>query len=208
MNYDHDDEQTSSLIPPGRYRARAIDAGYGTSSKGTEQVAILFELLDPPYQGQSRTWYGYFLEDKRDKGRKTQAERAVEAMRVCGCTFPRGDLTNFEGLGTTEISITIQHETDDKGVVRDRIRFVNAPGAGLALGNRMDDAAKKSFAQRFRGLALASAPAGGTVAPAKTPPSTGRAAPAGRPSSGAKAPPMREPGDDSFDPDMPDWMRD
>jgi hypothetical protein len=163
----NDEGYDATLIPSGRHKARAVEADFGLTKGGKEQVAVLFEITDGPSKGHTITWYGFFT-DTVDRGGKTLAERTIDSLRACGCAFPRGNLGDLTGLDANEIVLVIEHEddVDEHGQVRGaraRVRFVNAPGAGLALGTRMDEGARRAFAMKMRGLVLST---GGAQAPA------------------------------------------
>ncbi len=71
------------MLNPGKYRARPIAAALGLTSKGTDQIAVTFELLDPA--GERITWYGFFTEKTTD--------RTLESLRHCG--WKGNDLSIF-----------------------------------------------------------------------------------------------------------------
>lgn len=134
------------MIPAGTYKARAVDAALGTTSKGGEQVAIQFQILEGEAEGQHITYYGYFTE-------KT-LERTLESLEYCG--WEGDDLSNLAGIDRNEVYIVVEHEPDQEGQVRARVRWVNSgSGGGIALQNRMAPADAASFAQRMRGEVLA-----------------------------------------------------
>jgi len=65
------------MIPKGTYRARATEAEFGFTNTGTEQVAVLFEVVeDGEFQGERITWFGFFTD--------ATSERTIQALRVCG----------------------------------------------------------------------------------------------------------------------------
>jgi hypothetical protein len=131
-----------TMLDEGTYRARALDAALGETSKGTEQVGVQFELLDHP--GTSITWWGYFSD-------KTMAS-TIKALRTCG--WEGADLEDLSGIEKNEVQLVIQHETDDKGVTRAKVRWVNGTG-GVAMANAMAPDKAKSFAQRMKGQIVA-----------------------------------------------------
>src|ERR1043165_6427356 len=102
------------MIEPGNYRARATAAELGFTSKGSEQIAVSFELLDHP--GQFVTWYGGFSTEKKGDAKMTQCERTFESLRFCG--WDKDDLTNLDGIDTNEVSLTIANEEDLEGKLR------------------------------------------------------------------------------------------
>jgi hypothetical protein len=138
----------------GTYRARAVESGLGKASTGTEQVAVLFELLDE--NGLRITWYGYFS----DKA----YEQTVKALRACG--WQGADPTELDtfatsGLGSNEVELVIEQETaidaqgNAKGT-RAKVRWVNVPGAGgIGLKSKLAPDEAKSFAARMKAKILA-----------------------------------------------------
>jgi hypothetical protein len=167
------------MIPVGTFKARATEAALGTTSKGGEQVAVNFQILEGEAQGQFVTWWGYFTE-------KT-TERTLESLEHCG--WQGDDLNDLAGIDRNEVYLVIEHEQDQQGELRARVRWVNAAG-GIAMQNRMAPADAASFAQRMRGTVLARRQAKGQ-APAAQQPRTNAQPP-------RRQPPLKaEPPDDS-----------
>jgi hypothetical protein len=130
------------MIEPGTYAAKALEAGLGVTSTGKEQVAVQFELAD----SQRITWYGYFT-DKTRKG-------TFEALRACG--WVGDNLADMTGITENEVELVIQHEPDQNGTARARVRWVNRPGGGgLAMAKPMDAASAAAFAESMRGAVVA-----------------------------------------------------
>lgn len=129
---------STELIPVGKYKARAKSWDLGTTDTGKEQIAVLFDLLSPGYEGRSIPWYGYFTD--------AALQFTVETMRACGW---RGiDLDSLDGLDANEVNLTIEHDTYN-GVTRARVKWVNNGGA--LLKNKLEGQARKEFAHRMRG---------------------------------------------------------
>ena len=145
------------MIEAQTVKARAVEAALGTTSKGGEQVAILFTLLEGPNEGERITYYGYFTE-------KTQ-ERTLETLEYCG--WEGDDLSDLRGVDRNDVYLVIEHEPDQNGETRARVRWVNAAG-GIAMQNRMAPADAASFAQRMRGTVLARRQAKGQAPVAAT----------------------------------------
>lgn len=164
------------MISPGRYKARATDAQLGFTEGGKEQVAVAFEIVsDGDHCGETITWYGYFTE-------KT-TERTFESLRTCG--WDSDDLSQLDGV-RGECEIVVEHEEDQNGKERARVKWVNRPGAGgVSLKNKMSDGQRLSFAERMKGAAMlhrqksgANAAPAQRAAPKRTEwDGTGRAAP-------------------------------
>lgn len=130
------------MIPKGRHRARAVNAALGLTQKGAEQVGVQFELLDEP--GGMITWYGYFTE-------KTM-ENTVKSLRTCG--WDGEDLSDLRNIDANEVTLVIEHEADDKGGTRAKVRWVNDAG-GLAMKSQLAPDQAKAFGARMRSAVLA-----------------------------------------------------
>jgi len=132
------------ICSAGNYTAKATGSfDFGTSARGTEQVAVEVEILDGEEAGRFMTWFGYFSE-------KT-SERTVEALRLLG--WQGDDITKLEGLGSRRVSIVVEHEDYD-GKTNAKIQWVNRLGGlGVKLKTPMDDKAKRVFAAKMKGLA-------------------------------------------------------
>ena len=133
------------MISLGKHKARAIEAALGLTSTGKEQVAVAFEIIDGPHTGETINYYGYFTE-------KT-AKRTMESLRILG--WSSDDLTDLSDV-TGECTLVVEHEPDQNGDMRARVRWVNPPGGGLDLKEKLEGGAAKAFAARMRGLAAAS----------------------------------------------------
>lgn len=139
-----------SLIPIARYPAFAVEGEYGVfPNTGSDFVYVTFQVVGGEYDGHRVPWTGHFTE-------KT-AQRTIESLEYCGCTFPGNDITNLEGLGSQQVSIDVQHEdyTDSNGNLRTtaRVAWVNRPG-GMKQEHQMDAARKASFRERMKGQLL------------------------------------------------------
>jgi hypothetical protein len=147
------------MIEAGRYKARGVEAALGVTGTGKEQVAVLVEVTDGPAKGEQLTWYGFFTD--------ATVERTFESLRYLG--WSGDDLTDLRGIDANEVTIIVEHETGSDNKVRPRVKWINAPGGGLAMKDKMPENAARAFAQRMRGFAVASrnkapkaAPANGT----------------------------------------------
>ncbi len=150
-----------ALIEAGQYRARATNGVLGETKGGKEQVVVAFTLLDFP--GQNMNWYGFFTE-------KT-TEGTFRSLRTAG--WKGSDLSDLSDLSkedAPEVVVVVEHEADQQGAVRARIRWVNGTnGVGLKATLPPDKA--KAFAARMKGKVVAFDRATGAPAqPAKTAP--------------------------------------
>lgn len=134
------------MLDKGYYRARALGGEFGYSSKkGTEQVAVEFEILDESHQGERITWIGFFTD-------KT-TERTMESLRICG--WKTDDVTDLQGITDNEVQLVIDHETFE-GKERAKVQWVNRPSSGFQMKSTMNADQKKAFAQRMKGAAVKS----------------------------------------------------
>jgi len=135
------------LIPEGHYNAVATANGgelvqFGSSSRGTKQVVVHFRLLDGEHAGKVLPWWGYFSE-------KTW-RRTLESLRYAGFTGDDLAAINDQMLDQM-VSLTISHESDDKGIIRARVAWVNAPGGGgVTLKQPMTASELKAFSLSMR----------------------------------------------------------
>jgi len=140
-----------SLLEPGIYRARAVTGELGYTNKGDEQIAVSFEILDQA--GFRITWYGSFSTEITGQAKKSPVERTFETLRVCG--WSGDDVSDLTGLEQNEVEVVIEIN-EWEGKESNRVKWVNALGGGLALKNVMPPDAKKAFAARMKGQAIAS----------------------------------------------------
>lgn len=132
-------------LDAGTYRARAVEAELGLAGNGSEQVAVLFEIVeDGQHFGERITWYGYFTQGT--------FARTIESLRHAG--WQGDDLADLSTVGSKECSIVLEWESYE-GRDSLRVKWVNAGGGGMALKRRMDDAGKRAFAAKMRGQVVA-----------------------------------------------------
>lgn len=126
----------SELHAEGRFRARALEGAWGHSQNGTEQVAVMFHVLDTDAR---LTWYGFLTE-------KT-SERTMNSLLACGVT----DLETLEGLNSDEVEVVVEHE-EYNGKTRAKIQWVNRLGSGgVAMKNKAEGSALKSMLAKHKG---------------------------------------------------------
>jgi hypothetical protein len=143
-----------TILEAGKYRAQAIEAALGETDTGKEQVAVRFRLLDAD---QEITWYGYFTD-------KT-TESTFKALRTAGWKGQDlSDLTDLEAADAPEVTLVIEHEADQQGNMRAKVRWVNGTG-GLALKKALDPNKAKAFAARMKAQVLAFDQNAGTPKP-------------------------------------------
>ena len=128
-------------MEPGKYLMCATDAQLGMTEGGKEQVAVLLEVVEGEFKGDSLTWYGYFTD-------KTTAT-TLKSLRALG--WEGTDITKLDSVrGEAACTVT---EEEYEGKVSLRVRWVG--GGGLGLKNVMDDRQKAAFAKRMQGAILA-----------------------------------------------------
>lgn len=132
------------MIQQGIYRAKSVEGALGETKGGREQVAVKFRLLE--VEG-TITWYGYFTE-------KT-TEGTIRSLRTAG--WKGSDLTDLSDLtkeDVPEVLLVVEHENDQQGNPRAKVRWVNnANGVGMKTTLAPDKAA--AFAAKMKGTILA-----------------------------------------------------
>lgn len=129
------------MLDPGKYRARAIEGAIGETSTEKEQVTVLFELLDVP--GKTITWYGYWTE--------ATWERTIEALRTMGWTGSDiDDLSELSDPSMPEVYLVIDQEPNEKGVLREKVKWVNKSAGGLAMKTALEPTKARAFAERVK----------------------------------------------------------
>jgi len=132
------------MLAAGSYGARPIKRQWGFTSKGGEQVAVTFEIVDASDAGHRITWFGYFTEGTW--------ERTVESLRLCG--FDPADTSDWEGTNDVTVEIVVEHEAWE-GKKQAKVRWINdlAGGKGVTLKEQMNDAQRRQFAARLKTMA-------------------------------------------------------
>lgn len=136
----------TNLIPAGRWDGIPTGADLGETETGKEYAAVSFDMPD---LGKSITWYGYFT----DKTART----TIKSLRTCGWQGDNvADLSSIGGDPDLRVQLVIEHEADDKGIVRAKVRWVNQQG-GLQIQKPLDQGKRTLLANRMRGLAMETA---------------------------------------------------
>lgn len=159
----------------GNYLARGTQAALGETGTGKEQVAVIFKILAPGFEGKHITWFGYFTD-------KT-ADRTIESLRICG--WAGSDLSDLSGIDTNEVELVIANE-EYEGKTISKVRWVNRAG-GVGLAAPMSPEKAKAFAAKMKGAVLRYDQANG-----KPKPTAPRPAPSNR---GSHEPPPPSDGD-------------
>lgn len=132
-------------IAAGFYKGRAVEGSeqYGTTDKGTDQIAIDIEI---PALNRTFTTFLYFTD--------AAAPYAIERLRACG--WGSMDLSNLAGIGANEVDVGIKYETYNG---TERMKVDIATGGGrVTLEKPMGDKEKRAFAARMKGFLAGTAP--------------------------------------------------
>jgi hypothetical protein len=138
--------------------AHAVGWGLKVSKGGNDMIEIVFLFEEGPFEGTTSRYFGLFTD--ADKAAKT-----VEVMRTIGW-----DGNDFLNLGEApQTPVRIAYELGNyNGQPQANIRFVNTRDR-VSVSDGMDESRKKAFADRMKGLALASKQALATTAPTAKP---------------------------------------
>lgn len=166
------------MLNPGTYNAIAKSAQLSEAKTGTEQVAVLFEIVDAEFAGQTITWFGFLTENAM--------RRTLESLRHAGWTGD--DITELSSLSgdTPNVQLVVEHE-EWNGQTRAKVKWVNSGNGGLnttpLAANKAEALKRKVKAAalamaREQGGAKAAAPAPARrPQPSRTPPPASSGAP-------------------------------
>lgn len=133
----------AEIIPPGDYYARPKAWQLSETKQGKPQVEVIFEITQAcAHTGSKITWFGFFT----DKTTKSTI-KALDLMGFEGDEIE--DLANQQP-GDVDVILKIEHEEDDKGVMRAKVRWVNDPNYGGLVSKPMDAVAAKVFSRDLR----------------------------------------------------------
>lgn len=132
------------MIKPGHYQAIAREFTFGKTSKGTEQVALLFEVADGEAKGQRITWYGFFTD--------ATYERTLDSLENAG--WDGQSLQKLGGLGSRPCVIVVENEEGQDGKTYPRVRWVNGLGGGLSVKEKMETNEVNALEERMKGAML------------------------------------------------------
>lgn len=141
---EHDNRAPRRLIAEGKCLAVLRAAQFARTTKGDEQIALGFEIVDPARpdeQGQHITYFGTFGPNSIDF--------TVDAIRACG--WNGDDLAEVPGMAedgqlANEVSLKIEHDTY-QGKTSAKVKFVNRLGGGAKI--KLERAMDQTEAQRF-----------------------------------------------------------
>src|ERR1043166_3482315 len=123
----------------GKHIALPRSWDFGETDKGTEQVAVEFEILEGEDAGEFITWYGFFTDDTED--------RSTESLRNCG--WKGEEDTDLQGMGSRKVQLVVEDE-NYQGKTHSRVRWVNrAGGNGVRLKKTMQPEIGRMLAARL-----------------------------------------------------------
>ena len=155
----------------GWHRGKAIDYAISESDKGTASIAVLLQVSDGDASGDGGkiiTAYLYCTDNAIDN--------TVTALRLMG--WAGNDLSEFEDsnaisvdtLLPNEVSFPINNE-EYQGQVNARVGKICKASAGkVAVKNKVEGAAAKSFGSRFKAACMAQPAKAGTQSQARPAP--------------------------------------
>lgn len=148
-----------NLIPAGRYMARITECVLAKTSNGDPQVAVGLEITAPESQaGKFATYYGSLSATKISKGKnegKTVAQVTAETLIDVGWDCERFDAKSLGTCVGRDASIVIEHEEDNDGRTRYRVKYLNPPNSGgAAVKDRLTDQEAANVTEKFKGLLL------------------------------------------------------
>lgn len=126
-------------IADGAYRAQVVEYEFGEASTGSEQIAVALDLYDGETKVGNLTWYGYFSDAAIDG--------TLKALQTMG--WQSEDLRELDAIKGKWVQAVVEEEPDQEGVMRPRIRWINAEG-GVRIKKRLDEGRKEALANRVR----------------------------------------------------------
>lgn len=149
------------MISSGNHKAKAIAGVFG-GERAKEQVEVKFEITDGPDRGQTISWFGFFYGSDADK-EASNKKRSTESLLHAGWDGEFSEELRF--APDAEVVLVIEHEKvvknnqvelDDHGQpkLRARVRWVNAPGGGLVMKDRLDKSGLADFKRRMSGIVI------------------------------------------------------
>lgn len=138
------------MLAAGTYKAHPVKAWLGESTnKGTPFVGVMFTLES----GEQIAWQGWLTD-----GAMKSTMRAVRACGFVGDDL--SDLSSIEGAQKT-VYLVVEHEEDDKGTLRPRVRWVNETEGGPMMSAALTGSKAKEIAARMKAAIIAERQASG-----------------------------------------------
>jgi len=122
---------------------------FGRAGTGTDQIGMLFEVLDGEWAGRKSVWYGTL-------GSSDAIALAREAIEACsgkplekwtdvfGAATPRGNHLYLEELKKSEVTLVFEQRPDDD---RPRLCFINR--VGVFMKDELDARGVKGLLSRL-----------------------------------------------------------
>lgn len=174
----------NNLVAAGHHEAVARNIQFGLTSGDKKQCLIQFRILSGQFEGRSVPWFAYFTE----KTWKT----TLKGLRSCGWKGDDLATATVENLGNL-VELEVEHEKNDKGEMKARVRWVNAPGGGIQLKTPMNEAQMRQFAAQMKSYSSQVPEVEG--APPESTPAASHAAP---PAASHEPPPIEGNPDDDI----------
>ena len=135
-------------LKPIVYAAMPIAWDLGEAKNGSDQVAVVFQIIEHPTDaGRTTTWYGSFTDNS--------AKRTLESLRYCG--LQGDDLIKMEGMGSRKVRIDMERDTYE-GKTRLKVAWVTRyDTGGVKLNKVMEDKSRRGFAAKYKQLLAAMA---------------------------------------------------
>ena len=135
--------------PYGILRGRPVQVKVGRSSRNNLQVGVRFALTDHP--GEHLVWYGSFANEKA-------INVTMRALTACG--WEGNDPAEFDGgffppgFGK-EVELDYRNEFDEhEQKWKNVVKWVNAPGGGIAMRNALSGEELTAHAAEVRGALM------------------------------------------------------
>jgi hypothetical protein len=121
--------------PSGKLTAKLITYDLGMASTGAEQIGVLFEFTDGPWNGEQITWYGSFS--------PAAFPITVKGLSELGWSAERVDTLRAELKPGTVVQLVCEVETYE-GRKRTRVKFINRRGL-VRMDRMMTPEQRKAF---------------------------------------------------------------
>jgi hypothetical protein len=136
----------TAKLPSGKYIARATGSfRWALSKTGSPYLWVSFIITGGDCEGRLIGKCFSFAEESR--------ARSIAALRKCGCTFKKGDVTDLADLDRNEVELVITRD-EYCGRISARIKRIDAPGTTetrTKKARRMTPGQLAAFKERMKG---------------------------------------------------------
>jgi hypothetical protein len=135
--------------PQWNAKIKAIEAAMQKTSTGKPMMVVACEVLDGEHKGQVLQFRGLLNPENLD-----QTDRTIKAMECLGASNFRNDpfaSNAIAGLGRTVARGLLAMDTDQNGVERMIVRFVN-PDSLIREDAMASDADRNDWKKQFGGV--------------------------------------------------------